>query len=63
MNPLAGGEGLALFGAMITPAVLISACGLLVLSTSARLARVSRAAAASAAALNGAADAATAKGS
>ena len=31
---------LALLSAMITPAVLISACGLLILSTSARLARV-----------------------
>lgn len=31
---------MALLSAMITPAVLISACGLLVLSTSARLARV-----------------------
>jgi hypothetical protein len=32
--------GLALLSAMITPAVLISACALLVLSTSARLSRV-----------------------
>jgi hypothetical protein len=31
---------MALLSAMITPAVLISACGLLILSTSARLARV-----------------------
>lgn len=33
-------DGLALLGAMITPSVLISACGLLVLSTSNRLGRV-----------------------
>lgn len=32
--------GLAVLSAMITPAVLISACGLLILSTSARLTRV-----------------------
>jgi hypothetical protein len=32
--------GLAVLGAMLTPAVLISACGLLILSTSARLTRV-----------------------
>lgn len=35
-----GGRALALLAAMITPAVLISACGLLVMSTSARLGRV-----------------------
>lgn len=33
-------EGLALLTAMITPAVLISACGTLILSTSNRLARI-----------------------
>jgi hypothetical protein len=33
-------SGLAVLSAMITPAVLISACGLLILSTSARLTRV-----------------------
>ncbi len=34
------GPALAVLSAMITPAVLISACGLLILSTSARLTRV-----------------------
>lgn len=33
-------SGLSLLGAMITPAVLISACGTLIFSTSSRLARV-----------------------
>jgi hypothetical protein len=36
----ASAEGLALLSAMITPAVLISACGTLILSTSTRLARI-----------------------
>jgi hypothetical protein len=35
-----GADGLALLSAMITPAVLISACGTLIFSTAARLARV-----------------------
>jgi hypothetical protein len=38
MNPES--SGLSLLGAMITPAVLISACGTLIFSTSTRLARV-----------------------
>lgn len=36
----AGHEGLSLLSAMITPAVLISACGTLIFSTATRLARV-----------------------
>ena len=38
MNPLS--SALAVLSAMITPAILISACGMLVLSTSNRLGRV-----------------------
>jgi hypothetical protein len=40
MNPTDSLTGLSLLTAMITPAVLISACGTLIFSTSTRLARV-----------------------
>jgi hypothetical protein len=40
MPPRGGISGLALLSTMITPAVLISACGTLIFSTSSRLARI-----------------------